>query len=306
MSELTDTRVEAPRAVMATLPDRAVPDTVKRAPNPYVLRIEASQGAPALPAFVRELWAHRELTAFLAWRELKVRYKETALGLLWAIAQPVLTAAVFSIIFSRVRAVSDGSVPYLLFTLAGLVPWLFFGTTATTSASSFIASQSLVTKIYFPRAVVPIATVLAATVDLAVGLAVVVAAMAWFHVVPGTTVLLVPVALAMLLASTLGAAMLVGIMTVRFRDLRYVVPFAVQIGMFITPVFYPVSMLHSSWASLIYLNPVASSLELLRAGLFNGPVPWSALALGVLTGSGLLVTGLASACRLDRKLPDLL
>jgi lipopolysaccharide transport system permease protein len=305
MSELTEVAVEASRGARTALPAGGTLDADNQT-RPYVLRIEASHGAPALSAFAGELWRHRELIAFLAWRELKVRYKETALGLLWAVAQPVLTAAVFSLIFSRVHAVSDGRVPYLLFTLAGLVPWLFFGTTVTTSSTSFITSQSLVTKIYFPRAAVPIATVLAATVDLLVGLVVVGATMAWFHVVPGPMVLLVPIAVSMLLASTLGAATLVGIMTVRFRDLRYVVPFAVQIGMFITPVFYPVSMLHSSWAPLIFVNPVASSLELLRAALFNGPMPWTALALGALSSGGLLVTGFVCACSLDRKLPDLL
>jgi lipopolysaccharide transport system permease protein len=276
------------------------------AAHPAVQRIDASESSASLRTYIRDLWTYRELTAFLAWRELKIRYKETALGIIWAIAQPLLTAAVLSMIFARVRAVSAGEVPYLLFTLAGLVPWLFFATTVTASTTSFITSQSLVTKIYFPRAVVPMATVLAATIDLAVGLAVVAGTMAWFHVVPGATVVLVPLALLMVLSATLGAALLVGIMTVRFRDLRYVVPFAVQIGMFVTPVFYPVSILHSPWAGLMYLNPVASGLEVFRAGLFGQATPWIATIVGAVGAVVLLAAGLMCARGFDRRLPDLL
>ena len=186
----------------------------------------------------RELWHYRELVAFLAWRDVKVRYKQTLLGAAWAVLQPVLMMVVFSIFFSRLAGVSSGDVPYPLFAYAGLLPWTFFSTAVAGAGNSIIGSERLITKIYFPRLAIPFAAVGAAVVDFAIACGLLVVLMIYYGVRPGVGMLLIPVVFLPIALTALGIGTLLAALNVSYRDFRYVIPFLIQLWMFATPTIY--------------------------------------------------------------------
>ncbi len=205
---------------------------------PTVL-IEPTRGWTSLR--LRDAWEYRELLFFLTWRDVKVRYKQTALGAAWAILQPLLTMVVFTIFFGRLANVGSEGVPYPIFSYAGLLPWIFFAQGLSQSAESLVGSSNLIRKVFFPRLVIPLAALLSAAVDFAVAFIVLLAMMAYYGIWPSAAILALPLPLALAFATALGTGLWLSALNVRFRDVRYVVPFFIQLWLFVTPVIYPTS-----------------------------------------------------------------
>jgi lipopolysaccharide transport system permease protein len=226
-----------------------------------------------------DLWAHRDLFCILAWRDVKVRYKQTALGAAWAILQPLLTMVVFTLLFGRLARVPSEGQPYAIFSYAGLLPWNFFTSAVTTASNSLVNSTNLITKVYFPRLLVPTAAVGAALVDLGIASLMLFVIMpiygVGFHL---SLLMLFPlVVLSVMVASAIG--IFTAALNVKYRDIRYALPFILQIWMFLTPVIYPVSFLPSKWQWVLNLNPLSGIIEAFRAAIFGSPFEWNSLTM---------------------------
>jgi homopolymeric O-antigen transport system permease protein len=231
-----------------------------------------------------DVWAYRDLLFFLVWRDVKLRYKQTALGAAWAVIQPVMTMIVFTIFFGHLANISSDGLPYPVFSLAALVPWTYFASALGGGSTSVGGYQHIITKVYFPRLLIPLAAVIAPLVDFAIAFLILIALMAWYGLAPGAQVVWLP-PLMLLAIGTAGAASIwLSALNVRYRDIRYVVPFCVQIWLFATPVAYPASLVPARWRALYGLNPMAGVIEGFRWALVGGPPPglmtvWSALAV---------------------------
>ena len=227
---------------------------------------------------VRELWRSRDLIYFLIWRDVKVRYRQTVLGVAWAVLQPASMMVVFTLVFGRVAGVPSGNQPYPLFVYAGLLPWTFFATAVTSAGGSVIGSERLITKVYFPRLCIPFAAVGAATLDFVIALGLLVAMMIYYGVAPGAKICLLPLVFVPLLLTALGIGTLLAALNVFFRDFRYVIPLLFQLWLFATPTIY-MSMTgpgvrRDTPAALLMLNPLNSLIDAFRAAALGGPMPW--------------------------------
>jgi lipopolysaccharide transport system permease protein len=250
----------------------------------------------------RELWQFRELIYFLAWRDVKVRYKQTVLGAAWAVLQPAMMMVVFSIFFGRMAGVPSGGMPYPLFAYAGLLPWTFFATAIAAAGNSVVQSERLITKIYFPRLAIPFAAVAAAVVDFLIAFGLLLIMMFYYGVVPGLGMLLAPVIFGLIALAALGVGTLLGALNVAYRDFRYVIPFLVQVGMFATPTVYmqPKADATGTLQALLVLNPMTSLIAAFRAAVLGGPIPWAPLSLASALVAGSFVLG----CLYFRKVED--
>jgi len=228
--------------------------------------------------WLSEVWRTREILFFLAWRDIKVRYKQAALGVLWAVIQPLGTMVVFAFFFGQVAKIPSDGVPYRLFSYCGLLLWTYFSVTLGQVGNSLIANSTLITKIYFPRVLLPAAAAVAGLLDLLVGSAFLVLLMIHYHVVPGWTILLTPLFVAETVLLVMGLGMLLAALNVRYRDVKYTIPFAVQIGLFVTPIIYPMSFFSGRLQSWLALNPMAGIVEGFRACLLGTPINWSLVA----------------------------
>jgi lipopolysaccharide transport system permease protein len=270
---------------------------------PPVVRIEPSRGWAALD--LAELWRSRELLYFLIWRDVKVRYKQTALGAAWAILQPVATMAVFSLFFGGLAKVPSDGVPYPLFSLAALVPWTFFSQGVIQSANSLVGSQNLLQKVYFPRLVIPAAAVLSGGVDFVIAFLVLLGMMAFYGVAPTAQVVWLPLLVLLALVTSLGVGLWLAVLNVYFRDVRYLVPFLVQMWLFITPIAYPSSLLHEPWRTVYGLNPMAGVVEGFRWALLGvATPPGPMLAASSLAALALLAGGILYFRRMERTFAD--
>jgi lipopolysaccharide transport system permease protein len=272
------------------------------APVP-VLRLEASTSWVSLR--LGQLWEYRELLYFLTWRDIKVRYKQTALGTAWAIIQPFLTMLVFSLFFGRLAKVPSDNVPYPIFAFAALVPWTFFANGLLQSANSLVMNTNLVTKVYFPRLAIPISTTLAGLVDFCLAFVVLLGRMAYYGLAPSPRILWLPAFLLLALISALGVGLWLSALNVRYRDIRYVVPFLVQFWMFGTPIAYPSSLLPEPWRTVYSLNPMVGVVEgfrwaLLRTGTAPGPM----ILVSSLAAISILVGGAFYFRRMERTFAD--
>jgi lipopolysaccharide transport system permease protein len=272
--------------------------------GPDLTWIQPSKGWP-FPKF-SELLAYRELLYFMIWRDIKIRYKQTLLGAGWVVLQPLLTMLVFSLFFGRLAKVPSDGVPYPLFSLAGLVPWMFFSNALTQSSNSLVASSNLLKKVYFPRILIPVGTILAGLLDLGLSLAVLAVALVFCGVKWTADA---PVALAFLaltLVTSLAAGLWLAALNVQYRDVRYVVPFLTQLWMFATPVAYPSSLLHGSWRVLYGLNPMAGAIEGLRWTLLgtNTP-PGPMLPASIVVAAVMLISGACYFSRVEKSFADL-
>jgi len=226
----------------------------------------------------RELWAHHELCFFLVWRDLKVRYKQTVLGSAWVILQPVLMTLVFTIFLGKlVRVPSDG-LPYALFVYAGLLPWTFLNNAVSSSCHSLIGSAPLITKIYFPRLLVPLATVAVRLADFIIAAVILSALLLYYGISPGWSILLFPALTLELTLLAIGLGLWSAAMNVRYRDVGTLLPVALQLWMFASPVVYPASIVPPKWRMLYALNPLTGIIEGMRASLFNGKFDWSSIS----------------------------
>jgi lipopolysaccharide transport system permease protein len=263
---------------MATFGTQAV---IEEAP----LRIAASRGR--FDMGLREMWAYRELLIFFVWRDVKIRYKQTAIGVAWALLQPFLTMVVFSLIFGRLAKLPTNGLPYPVFYYCALLPWSYFATGLQNATNVMVEQQRLITKIYFPRLVLPVSAVLSGLIDFAVAFGMLVALIVYYHIVPGSAVLLLPGFLLLAILTALGFGLWLSAFNAMYRDVRYVVPFLVQFWMFISPVAYSSSLVPERWHWIYGLNPMAGVIEGFRWALTG-----RALAPGPLfaaSGGGVLL-----------------
>jgi lipopolysaccharide transport system permease protein len=239
----------------------------------------------------RELLHYRDLFYFLIKRDITVRYKQTVLGVLWAILQPTAYMLVFSIFFGRlVRIPSDG-FPYPVFLFTALLPWTLFASSVGQSANSVIGSSTLITKVYFPRLIIPLASVGAALIDFAVASSVLLVLIVYYAVAPGWDLLWLPLLVAGTVMTALGIGMLIAALNVAYRDFRYIVPFMIQLWLFLTPVIYPVSVVPPHWRWLLSFNPMTGLIGGFRAALLGQPMPWTALSASLMIGAATFIAG---------------
>lgn len=258
--------------------------------------IRASRGLAALQ--LRAIWDYRELLTFLVWREIKVRYKQTVLGMVWIILQPVVSMVVFSLLFGRLLNVPSGGVPYPIFAYAALLPWNYFAGALSRSSTSLVGNAHLITKVYFPRLLIPISAVLSGLIDFAVAFLVLIGLMLYYRITPTLAVTLLPALVLLAMLTALGFGLWLSALNVRFRDINYVVPFLVQIWMFLTPVIYGSTLIPERFRFLLGLNPMTGVVEGFRWALLGQAASASqspgwifALSLGIVTialASGLV------------------
>ena len=252
----------------------------------------------------RELWDSRELLAFLVWRDISVRYKQTVLGLAWAILQPVFTMFVFTVIFGNLAQMPSQGIPYPIFVYAGLLPWMFLSTAVGGASQSLVTQQALLTKIYLPRLFVPAASVGGGLVDLGVSFGVFAILMAYYGVVPGWGVLAVPFLILLTLVASLGVGLALAALTVTYRDFRYVIPFMIQAWMYLSPVIYPVTLVPPRWQLLLAVNPMVGIIDGFRAALLGTPWNLPALAMSTACAGASLLFGLFYFRKTERRFAD--
>ena len=254
---------------------------------------------------LRILWAYHELLYFLIWRDVKVRYKQTVLGVTWAILQPVIMIVIFSVVFGRVAGLPSDGIPYPLFAYAGVVAWTFFSSAVTKSGNSLVGSAHLITKIYFPRIIIPLAAVCAVVIDLIFSLAVLVPLMIHYGITPRWQfVMLLPLVLMLILLS-LGVGMWMSALNVKYRDVGFALPFLTQIWMFLSPVIYPSSVLPPKFRLIMMFNPVSGIIEGFRSALFGLPFDWLAILISSVTVFLVLAIAIFRFRRMEREFADL-
>lgn len=280
----------------------------KREPKPAVRRvISAEDEAMGLMAALRELWRYRGLLLTWTQRNIKVRYKQSLLGAAWAILQPFSTMVIFSVIFTYFVRVSTEGIPYPIFSYTALLPWTFFASSISLGVPSVVNNMNLVTKIYFPREIFPIAAVAASFVDFLVASVVFLGMMVFYRVPLRVTALLVPLLLAIQIVLTLGVVLLASAVNVRYRDVRFVVPLGVQLWMYATPIIYPVSLVPERWRTLYMLNPMAGLIEGYRAVILRGEWPqWECVGLAAVISVGLFLAGYWAFKRLEMAFADII
>jgi lipopolysaccharide transport system permease protein len=255
---------------------------------------------------LRELWQYRELVYFLIWRDIKIRYKQTALGASWAVIQPFFTMVVFSIFFGRLAGVPSDGIPYPIFSFAALVPWMFFSNGLTQSANSVVGSQELIKKVYFPRLAIPASAVLAGSVDFGIAFVVLLVMMGFYGIVPSAAVVWLPALLLLALVTCLGAGLWLSALNVRYRDVRHVVPFLVQFWLFATPIAYPSSLLDEPWRTVYALNPMVGVIEGFRWALLGTETaPGPMILVSSAAALALLVGGMLYFRRMEREFADI-
>jgi lipopolysaccharide transport system permease protein len=255
----------------------------------------------------KEIWRYRELLWIFVLRDIKVRYRQTVLGGLWALVQPLTSMVMFTLLFHRIAKLDAGvSVPYPVFVLCGLLPWNFFSAGVQNAGNSLIGNAHLISKVYFPRLIVPLASVLVGFADFGVALLLLFGLMIWMGVVPGIGLLLLPFVMLLTFVLSLGLALWLAALNVEYRDIRVIIPFVMQIGLFATPVAYPLDSLPPRLLSLALWNPMTAVVETFRAGVFGGPVPWEMLGRSILVSIVLLVSGTLYFRRMERQFADVL
>ncbi len=265
--------------------------------------VEPSKGWLALN--LQEVWEYRELLYFLAWRDIKVRYKQTILGAAWAIIQPFFTMVIFSLFFGRLAKIPSDGIPYPIFSYAALVPWTFFANGLTQSSNSLVASANLIKKVYFPRLVVPISSILSGAVDFVLAFIVLLVMMVYFDTLPTWNIVWLPLLLLLALVTSLGVGLWFTAMNVQFRDVRYAVPFLVQAWMFATPIAYPSSLLGEPWRTLYGINPMVGVIEGFRWALLGvNTAPGPVIIISSLVSVGLLVSGAFYFRRMEKTFAD--
>lgn len=293
-------------AIAESQKNAAIPAPAAPAARPVtlpVLRIRPALGG--LSFGLGELWEYRELLYFLTWRDVKVRYKQTLLGAAWAIIQPLMTMAVFSLFFGRLARVPSDGVPYPLFAFAALVPWTFFSYSLTQSTNSLVQSSNLIKKVYFPRLTIPLSSVLSGTVDFALAFGVLLLMMLFYGIVPSWNVVWLPLLFLLAFSTALGVGLWLSALNVQYRDVRYLVPFLTQFWLFATPIAYSSSLLPERWRAVYAINPMVGVVEGFRwALLHTDTAPGPMLAVSTLVSLGLLISGVWYFRRMETTFAD--
>ena len=255
---------------------------------------------------LKDIWAYRELLFFLTWRDVKVRYKQTALGAAWAILQPLFMMIIFTIFFGRLAGVASAGIPYPLFALAGLVPWTFFSNAITASGNSLVGSANLITKVYFPRLIVPAAAMLAGLVDFLLAFLLLVILMIYYRITPTVQLLFLPVLILLTALFSLGVGTWMSALNVKYRDVRFALPFLIQLWLFVSSVILPSSSIPQKWRWLIMLNPMSGIIEGYRAALFGLPFDWPALGIASALTIVVLLYAIYAFGRVERSFADII
>ena len=295
-------------------------DNIKQESMSLITKIDESQGVPdnlprtrrapvkgwAWPKF-RELWEYRELVFFFVWRDIKVRYRQTVMGALWAIIQPFFTMVIFSLFFGRLAKIPSDGLPYPVFSYAALVPWTFFATALNQASNSLVINANMVKKIYFPRLSLPIATILASVVDFVLAFIVLLGMMFFYGLVPTINVLWLPFFLLLALITSLGVSLWLSAMNVQFRDVQYTIPFLTQAWLFVTPIAYPSSLLPEPWRTLYGLNPMAGVVEGFRWALLGtDTAPGPMTLVSAVVALVLFISGAFYFRRMEQGFADVL
>lgn len=258
--------------------------------------------------YIRDLWQYRELLYFLAWRDVLVRYKQTALGIAWAFLQPLVIMVVFTVIFGRLAEFPSGGVPYPALVLCAMLPWQFFASSFSGASASIIGNANLISKVYFPRAIIPISAVLTSVVDLAIAGCLLAAILIYYGIVPGWQLLTLPLFTGIAFATALGAGFWFTALNVKYRDFKYVVPFAIQLGLYVSPVGFSSDIIPEQWRLLYSLNPLVGVIDGFRWAILGGPfqlyLPGFLLSLGIVLA--LLVSGIYYFRRTERSFADVI
>lgn len=270
-----------------------------------VLVIEPKKGW--IPVNFREIWKFRELLYFLAWRDIKVKYKQTAIGIVWAIIQPLLAMLIFSVLFGRFAGMPSDGAPYPVFVYIGLLPWNYFATVLGQSTNSVVGGSNLISKIYFPRLIIPASTAIAALLDFLIASVLLGFMMVYYGINLSAGILLVPFLIIITMMNALGFGLWFSALNVKYRDVQYAIPFLVQIWMFATPVIYPTSLIGDKYGWLLMLNPMGGVIEALRpAVLGNTPIPWISLGISTSVGFGVFVGGMFYFRSVERYFADVI
>ena len=270
---------------------------------PTITVIEPKTGW--VPVDFREIWNYRELLYFLTKRDIKVRYKQTVLGGLWAVIQPAFTMLVFTLFFGRLAKMPSDGLPYPIFVYAGLLPWTYFANAVSASGNSLVGSSNLITKVYFPRIVVPASAALAGLLDFFIALFVLAALMIWYQVLPGPGIFLFPFLVALTFLCAVGVGLWLSALNVQYRDIRYAIPFLIQVWMFVSPVIYPVSLVKGNYQWLLALNPMGGVIHAYRASLLgHQPIDWQLLTLSALMIFAIFLGGLYYFRRMEKVFAD--
>jgi len=287
-----------------TTVDRDVPEAQTASQNPETIRLQATRGFSRVLS-PRELWRYRDLAVQIALRDVTVRYRQTALGAAWAVLQPVGFMVVFSLFFGKLAGVSSNGLPYPLFSLAALVPWSFYANAMLLGSESLVSNAALVSKIYFPRIFIPAGVVVAGFVDLGISLVILLIVVLAWGFIPSAAILAMPLLVAIAAATALGVSSALSAINVRYRDVRYVIPFAIQMWLFATPVAYPSSLIDEPWRTLSAINPMVGVVEGFRwATLGTGDPPLALIGVSAASAAILLLCGLAYFDRVERGFAD--
>jgi lipopolysaccharide transport system permease protein len=279
---------------------------IDRSPPAPVVILEAGR---ADRQYWQDLWRYRELLAILAWRDVAVRYKQTSVGIVWAFIRPFLTMVVFTVVFGHIAKVQpDSPVPYALVVIGGLLPWTLFSSVLSDASNSVISNSNLISKVYFPRMIVPLATVVVAVIDFSVSLSILAGLMIWYGVLPGWQILLLPVFVALALLASLGPAIWAAAVVVKYRDFRFVVPFVLQFGLYVSPVGFPSSVVPEQWRLLYNLNPMVGIIDGFRWCIVGGdsPVYWPGFLLSLGVIAFFLWLGVSTFRRVERGFADMI
>jgi lipopolysaccharide transport system permease protein len=292
-------------ATSATVSAPGFPSSSDERPNPLpVIDIVPTSGWRGVN--FADLWAYRALLYVLVWRDLKVRYRQTLLGVAWVMGQPLLTMLIFTLVFNRLARIDAGTIPYPVFVLTGLLPWGFFAAGVAGAANSLIGNSNLITKVYFPGLLIPAASVTSSLVDFAVAGAVLAGMLIWHGIAPPAQIVLLPVLLLLAVVLTLGLGLWLAALNVKYRDVRVMIPFVLQIWMFATPVVYPANLLPEPWRALQALNPMVGIVEGFRWCLCDGAAPVRALAVTFIAALSLLLSGMLVFRRMERTFVDVI
>jgi len=299
-ASLTSTPETTAREVLLGNP----PSVSSNLPKEPLVLIEPNHAWSAIS--FSELWSFRELLYFLTWRDIKVRYKQTELGIAWAILQPLLAMLVFTLFFGRLAGVPSDNLPYPVFAYAGLLAWTFFANAITTSGNSLINSTHLITKVYFPRVIIPSAAIAAGLVDFAIAFGIMLVLMAYYRVALTWNILMFPLIVMLITLLALGMGMWLSALNVKYRDVRFALPFLVQLWMFVSPVIYPTSFLPAKFRWLLSLNPMTGLIEGYRSSLLGLPFNWTSLAASAGITLILLIYSSYAFRRMERSFADII
>ena len=253
-----------------------------------------------------DIWAYHELLYFFIWRDIKVRYKQTLLGAGWAIIQPLMTMVVFTIFFGHLAKMPSDGLPYPVFSLMALLPWTYFASALAGCSTSLSGYQHIISKVYFPRLIIPMAAVIAPLVDFAIGFVILVGFLGWYHIVPGASIVWLPALMLLAVATAASVGVWLAALNVRYRDVRYVVPFVIQLWMFATPVAYPASLVPERWRAVYGLNPMAGVIEGFRWTLGGGLAPGVITLVSASVVAVLMVGGAIYFCKLEGTFADII